>query len=313
MALPRSLGAPASVLAAIALAACGGGSDHEARPPTAGGAPIVHSPRNGSTDVIVGATRQAEQGLLAAIDVRALRAAGFKARVEPGFGNATAALDAVATGTIDAYPDYGDALLSAAGAGEGGDTARRLRSRLAARDAVALPGGALSRGLGVVVAGRTAHRLELRKISDLKGSEVRVAGPRACKRQPDCLQALRRAYGRRFLRFVGVRPDLVHDSLRSGPKAAAIVQTTDPHIGRDGEVLLDDDRGVLPAFPVGVVVRREVAREGGRALRRAIEGAGSALTVPLMQELVARVAFDERPPSLVAGEYLLSARLIRPG
>jgi osmoprotectant transport system substrate-binding protein len=318
MAVHRSLGGLASVLASIALAACAGGS---AETPTAPKkAPIVHSGRNASTQVVVGATGSPEQRVLAQIDVEGLRAAGFRARVQGGFTGAPDALDGVATASIDVYPDYADGLLAAVGARPSPrmtaqDALGRLRARLANRDAEALPGAALTRGPGVVVAERTARRLHLRRISDLRkeAPHLRLAGPRGCQRRSDCLPALRRTYGLRFRRFISVRRDLVHEPIRSGVAAATIVPTTDPRIGRGREVVLRDDRHAFTGSPVVVVVRREVARQGGTALGSAIARAGSALTIPLMQELVARVEFDQRPSAAVAARYLRTSGLVRRG
>jgi osmoprotectant transport system substrate-binding protein len=314
MAVHRPIGALASVLASTALVACGGGSAGTSTAPRS--APIAHSGRNASTEVVVGATGSPEQRVLAQVDAEGLRAAGFKARVQGGFGGAADALDAIGTASIDVYPDYADGLLAAVGARPGPrDALGRLRARLANRDAEALPGAAFTKGAGVVVAARTARRLHLRRISDLKSNarHLRLAGPRGCQRRPGCLPALRRAYGLRFRRFIGVRRDLVHEPIRTGLAAAAIVPTTDPRIGRGREVLLRDDRHAFPGSPVVVVVRREVAREGGTALGNAIERAGSALTVPLMQELAARVEFDQRPSAAVASRYLRASGLVRPG
>ena len=318
MAVHRSLGALAPVLASIALAACGGVSSETPTAPRS--APIVHRTKNASTQVVVGATGSPEQRVLAQIDAEGLRAAGFRARVQGGFTGAADALDAVATASIDVYPDYADGLLAAVGARPGprlsaDDAIGRLRARLANRDAEVLPGASFARGLGVVVAARTARRLHLRRISDLgkESRHLRLAGPRGCQSRPDCLPALRRAYGLRFRRFVAVRRDLVHEPIRTGLAAATIAPTTDPRIGRSREVLLRDDRHALPGSPVVVAVRREVARQGGTALGNAIEHAGSALTIPLMQELVARVEFDERPSAAVAARYLRTSGLVRRG
>jgi osmoprotectant transport system substrate-binding protein len=318
MSFHRPLGALASILAPIALAACSGGGAETPAPPRR--APIVHSVRNASTQVVVGATGRAEQRLLAQIDAQALRGAGFRARVQGGFSGPADALDAVATASIDLYPDYANALLAAVGARTGPPTTARdalgrVSSRLAHRDAEALPGAAFVRGPGVVVAARTARRLDLGRISDLrdKARRLRLAGPRGCQHRPDCLPALRRAYGLRFRRFIPVRRDLVHEPIRTGLAAATIVPTTDPHIGRNRERLLRDDRHALAGSPVAVVVRRQVARRGGPALANAIERAGSALTIPLMQELVARVEFDERPSPAVAAQYLRVSGLVRRG
>jgi osmoprotectant transport system substrate-binding protein len=312
MATRRPLGLIALLLA---LAGCGGSGSKSTAPSHA---PIVHRDAHSATQVVVGATGRPEQRLLSQIDADGLRAAGFRARVQGGFSGAADALDAISTGSIDVYPDYAANVLAALGAPTispmpAEDAMGRVRARLSQKDAEGFPGASFGRALGVVVAARTARRLKLTRIADLGKSapHLRIAGPRGCQRRPDCLPALRRVYALHFRRFVGVRPDLVHEPIRTGAAAATIVSTTDPHIGRDGEVLLRDDRRAFPGSPVVVAVRREAARRGGSALPSVLERAGSALTPSLMQELLARMEFDERPSAAVARQYLRASGLVR--
>jgi osmoprotectant transport system substrate-binding protein len=312
MAALRSVGAVASVLAALTLVACGGHRDRGAEILPSG--PISHSEANARTRVVVGATRRDEQRLLAEIDAQGLRAAGFVVRVQRGLRGPREALTAIFEGRIDVYPDFADQALAGAGAPVGQPTLSRLRARLAGKNAVVMPGAVAARSLGVVVARARARKLHLAKISDLrKHSPVRLAGPRGCDKRPHCIPALRRAYGSRFARFHAVRPDLVHEAIRTGRALGSIVSTDDPHIARGAETLLGDDRRAFPLSPVAVVVGNRAARRGARDLRGAIERAGAALTLPALEELNARVQFDQVSPPRVATEYLRGARIVRPG
>jgi glycine betaine/choline ABC-type transport system substrate-binding protein len=103
----------------------------------------------------------------------------------------------------------------------------------------------------------------------------------------------------------------VHEALRTGKALAIVVSTDDPHITRGGERLLADDRHAFPLSPAAVVVANRTARSGGGRLRGAIERAGSALTLPVLEELNARVQFDELSPAGAAAEYLRGARIVR--
>jgi osmoprotectant transport system substrate-binding protein len=310
MAALRSLGALASLLLALTLVACDGQRDRGARTLPSG--PIAPSEARARTRVVVGSTRRAEQRILAEIDAQGLQAAGFSVRVQDGLSGPREALAAISEGRIDVYPDFADLALAALDGPSGLPTLDRLRPRLADRNAVVVPGAAASRSYGVVVGAARARKLHLGKVSDLgKRSPVRLAGPRGCQRLPHCLPALRRAYGARFARFHPVRPDLVHEALRTGRASGIIVSTDDPHIARDGEVLLQDDLGAFPLSPVAVAVGNRAARRGGPAVRAALERAGAALTLPVLEELNARVQFDELPPSRVATDYLRSAGIVR--
>jgi osmoprotectant transport system substrate-binding protein len=107
-----------------------------------------------------------------------------------------------------------------------------------------------------------------------------------------------------------VRHDLVHEALRTGRYQVSIVSTTDPHVRRSGEALLVDDRRAFPAAGPVVLVRKALQRRGGQALRHAVDEADSGLTVEMMEELNARVEFDEDSPVRVARDYLRATGLL---
>ena len=61
--------------------------------------------------------------------------------------------------------------------------------------------------------------------------------------------------------------DLRHEVLKNGQADVSIVFTTDPQIKREGEVLLEDDKGMFPPYNSTLVVRDDVVKKAGPDLR----------------------------------------------
>lgn len=294
----RPLAAPAAVLACLALASCGGGGSSGASTGD-GGAPIAPRAANRRVTVVLASTGSSEQRLLTQIYAQAIKAAGFRVRLVAGLAAGATSIAALEQGRVNAYARFASV------------TARE-QSALERRGVALLPPGRPVRANGLAVPARTARRFQLREISGLAhhAAGMTLAVPRGCERRPDCLPALKRAYGLGFRAVRGVRPDLVHEALRTGRYQVSLVSTTDPHIRRSGEVLLVDDRGAFPAAGPVVLVRKALERGGGRALRDAVDKADSGLTVEVMEELNARVEFDEDSPVRVARDYLRATGLL---
>ena len=170
MAPLRSLGALASLLVLLALAGCGGHRDRGAETLPSG--PIAHSEANARTRIVVGAGGRPEQRILAEIDARGLRAAGFAVRVERGFRGPRQALAAISKGRIDVYPDFADLTLDGLGSPEGRPTLARIQTRLAGRNAVVMPGAVAARSFGVAV---TRVRRQLLGMGDAYGTSLQGA------------------------------------------------------------------------------------------------------------------------------------------
>lgn len=299
MAFLRPLAAPAALFACLALASCGGGDDSGA---SSGGAPISPGPGNRKVTVTMAYTRSPEQQLLAQVYAQTLRAAGFRVRLARDVGAGGPAVAALEQGRFNAYARFARVLAPE-------------QRHLSARGVVALPPGPPVRANGLATLARTARKYKLKEISALRdrAPDWTLAVPRSCERARDCLPALKRAYGLDFRRVRRVRPELVHEALRTGRAQVSLVTTTDPHIRRSGEVLLADDRRAFPAAGPVVLVRKALERRGGQALLSAVDKADSGLTEEVVQELNARVEFDDEPPVRVARDYLRATGLLSPG
>jgi osmoprotectant transport system substrate-binding protein len=314
----------ALALAGAPLSACGSDDDPGSGAATATQAApqIPHDKANADVSLTIGSKNFTEQRVLAEIFAQGLRAAGYSVNTMLDLGDEHAALGALRSGQIDAYPEYtGTALLSFFGKqpqelpkdpDEAFDEARRGFAR---EGLVAFPPTPFSSSNEVAVTQETAEKLGLQRISDLDGqeAELTLAGSRECRQRLDCLRGLERFYGLRFGKFIAVPIPERHEVLTSGEADVSIVFTTDPQIQRESEVLLEDDKSMFGPYNSTLVMREEVARRAGPELAATLKLIQAALTDENMQELNARVDLDGEEPAEVAKAYLTENGLIPAG
>jgi osmoprotectant transport system substrate-binding protein len=289
----------AALAACLAFASCGGGGDG-GNASAGREAPISRGEDAGSVTVAMAYTPSSEQRLLTQVYAQALKAAGFRIRLVRGLDAGAPALAALQRGRVGAYARFAR-------------IAPAEQRRLQKTGIAVLPPGPPLRSSALAVPARTARRFHLSEISGLRGRADRMtlAVPRGCERERACLPALKRAYGLDFKRVKRVRPELVHEALRTNRSQVSLVSTTDPHVRRSGEALLEDDRRAFPAAGPVVLAGRSLERRGGRLLRDTVDRADGGLTVDAFEELNARVEFDGQPPARVARQYLKATELLK--
>ena len=324
------------VLLALALpgglvSACGSGEGEDGSPGTVDGSTptpdtsvgtIRRNEANAGVRLTIGSKNFTEQVVLGEIFAQGLRAAGYEVATKLDLGNERAALKALESGEIDAYPEYtGTALLSFFGKQpdelprDSNDAFREAKRGFAKRGLVAFPPTPFTSSNEVAVTQETAKKLSLQRISDLEGEEgeLTLAGSRECRQRLDCLLGLQRVYGLRFGEFTPIPIPDRHEVLTSGDADVSIVFTTDPQIQRESEVLLEDDRGMFPPNNSSLVMREEAAEAAGPDLPRTLKMIQARLTDENMQELNARVDLDGQDPAAVAEAYLNENGLLGAG
>jgi glycine betaine/choline ABC-type transport system substrate-binding protein len=176
---------------------------------------------------------------------------------------------------------------------------------------VAYPPTPFSSANGVGMLTEKANELGVTTISDLKGKsqDLTLYGSPECRQRIDCLLGLEQLYGLKFKEFKPVDIGLRYEVLDKGQADASILFTTDAQLSEDPEkyLLLEDDKGVLPAGNVLFVASEKAAKEAGPDFAKTIELVQQGLTLPVMQELNARVDIDKQKPEDVAADYLQSA------
>jgi osmoprotectant transport system substrate-binding protein len=313
------------VVASLALAACGDdddddGGDGGAATQEESGGGIQRDEANAGTTITVGSKNFTEQKVLGEIYAQALEAAGYTVEKQLNLGDEKTALAALEGGDIDAYPEYtGTALLSFFGVQadklpkDPNAAYEQAREGFAEKNLTAFEPTPFTSSNEVAVTKETAEENNLTTISDLESvaGEFTLYGSPECRQRLDCLLGLQEVYGLEFQRFVPVDIALRHEVLTKGQADVSIVFTTDPQIQREEFVLLEDDKGMFPPYNSTLVMRNEVAEQGGAELEELVAQVNEGLTAEAMQELNARVDLDKETPEEVAGAYLSETGLVQ--
>jgi osmoprotectant transport system substrate-binding protein len=315
------------LVASLALAACGddddddgGGGGDTAAQEEGGGSGIQSDEANSGTTITIGSKNFTEQKVLGEIYAQALEAAGYTVEKQLNLGDEKTALAALEGGDIDAYPEYtGTALLSFFGVQadklpkDPNAAYEQAREGFAEKNLTAFEPTPFTSSNEVAVTQETAEENDLTTISDLESvaGEFTMYGSPECRQRLDCLLGLQEVYGLEFQKFVPVDIALRHEVLTKGQADVSIVFTTDPQIQRESFVLLEDDKDMFPPYNSTLVMRNEIAEQGGAAMEEVVAMVNEGLNAEAMQELNARVDLDKKTPEEVAGEYLSETGLVQ--
>jgi osmoprotectant transport system substrate-binding protein len=319
----------AAALAALSIGVAACGDDEEtatsesaatatAEAPAASGQ-IVNNPDNASVALKIGSKNFTEQKVLGEIYAQGLAAAGYETSTDLNLGDQDTALAALKGDQIDAYPEYTGTALVAFFGKDAADLPKdaqaayeEAKTLFEADGLTAFPPTPFTSSNEVAVSKETAEKYNLTNISDLSAvaGDLTLYGTPECRKRMDCLLGLETVYGLEFKDFVPVTPDQRHEVLSSGRADVSIVYTTDPQIKRNGEVLLEDDKGMFPPYNPTLVMKQETADAAGPDLATTIDLIQQPLTDDAMQELDARVDLDKKEPAEVAREYLIETGLI---
>jgi osmoprotectant transport system substrate-binding protein len=315
------------LVTSLALAACGddddddgGGGGDAATREESGGSGIQSDEANAGTTITIGSKNFTEQKVLGEIYAQAFEAAGYTVEKQLNLGDEKTALAALEGGDIDAYPEYtGTALLSFFGVAadklpkDEGQAYEQAKAGFAEKNLTAFEPTPFTSSNEVAVTKEIADQNSLTTISDLASVDDKFTmyGSPECRQRLDCLLGLQEVYGLDFKKFVPVDIALRHEVLTKGQADVSIVFTTDPQIQREEFVLLEDDKGMFPPYNSTLVMRNEVAEQGGAGLEEVVTMVNEGLTDEAMQELNARVDLDKKTPEAVAGEYLSETGLVQ--
>jgi osmoprotectant transport system substrate-binding protein len=313
----------------LGVAACGGGSDSTGSEATsaegtggesAAGA-IESNPDNAKVSLTIGSKNFPEQEILGEIYAQALAAAGYKVKSDLSLGSETVALKSVKSGAISGYPEYASTALTSffglepeevpADATEAWEKANEEfeKDELTAFEPTPF---ASANAVGTLKT--TAEKYGLKTISDLEGvsEKLTLYGSPECRQRIDCLAGLEKLYGLKFKSFKPVDISLRYTVLEKGQADLSILFTTDPQLSaeKDKFVILEDDKKVFPAGNVIFVTKKATAEKAGPDYEKTILQVQEGLTLPVVQELDARVELEKETPKAAAAAYLESAGYI---
>jgi osmoprotectant transport system substrate-binding protein len=320
------LGMAFAMLAALALAigvsACGSSSDNSSSTSSeaegGGGGAIVANPANGKVSLTIGSKNFPEQEILGEIYAQGLKAAGYKVKSDLNLGSETVAHKAVQSGAISGYPEYAStALTSFFGLepeevpSDANQAWEKANEEFEKEGLVAFEPTPFASANAVGLLKSTAEKYGLENVSDLEGISEKLSlyGSPECRQRIDCLAGLEKLYGLKFKSFHPVDISLRYTVLEKEQADLSILFTTDPQLSAEKNkfVILKDDKHVFPAGNVIFVTTPKVVERAGPDYEKTIVQVQKGLTLPVMQELDARVELEKQTPKEAAAAYLKSA------
>jgi osmoprotectant transport system substrate-binding protein len=322
--LRMALAAMLALALALGIAACGssGSSSSESTSSeseeSSGGGAIVANPENGKVSLTIGSKNFPEQEILGEIYAQALTAAGYKVKSDLSLGSETVAHKAVKSGAISGYPEYASTALTSffglepeevpSGAAEAWEKANEEFGK---EGLVAFEPTPFASANAVGTLKKTAEKYGLENVSDLEGISEKLSlyGSPECRQRIDCLAGLEKLYGLKFKSFHPVDISLRYTVLEKGQADLSILFTTDPQLSAESDkfVILEDDKHVFPAGNVIFVTTPKVVEKAGPDYEKTILEVQEGLTLPVVQELDARVELEKQTPKEAAAAYLKSA------
>lgn len=248
----------------------------------------------------VGSKRFTESYLLAAVVTETLRDAGVAAVHRPGLGNTAVLEQALASGSIDVYPEYSGTIVRELLGREGRPTLDELNAWLAPRGLKAGVPLGFDNSYALALRRGDAERLGLATLSDLAkpaARGLRLGLSHEFLGRADGWPALKRAYGLPFGSPAGLDHGLAYAALTQQQVDVIDVYTTDAKLARSELVVLRDDRGFFPAYDALLLMRAGFDEAPLRALAGRID-------TRRMMALNAAVELDGRPYAEVAREFV---------
>jgi osmoprotectant transport system permease protein len=265
-------------------------------------APAAHA-------LVVGSKRFTESYVLGEIVRQVLTDAGIAAQHRQGLGNTAVMEQALATGSIDLYPEYTGTIVRELLKKEGSPSLEQLNAWLAPKGLKAAVPLGFNNSYALAMREDDAARLGIATISDLARSKatLRFGLSHEFLVRADGWGALQRAYGLPFTPGSGLDHGLAYQALAAGQVDVVDAYTTDAQIARLRLRLLRDDRAFFPRYdavllmrtavderPLGAALTGRIDDERMRALNGEVEIDGRSF------EAVARAFVAQNKASAVA-------------
>lgn len=302
----RIVVASAFAASALALTACGGGSD-----PLDTSSDSGDSGSSSSESIIVGSANFPENELLAEIYAGALEAKDVTVQKKLNIGSREAYIPGLEDGSIDLLPEYSGNLLSFLDAETGAVSSEDVYAALPE----ALPEGltVLEQSTAedkdvVTVTKETAEKHSLVSIGDMKGKNLVLGGPPEWKTRATGVPGFEKNYGVTFKEYkvLDAGGPLTVNALKNGQVDAADIFSTDPNILAEGWVTLEDPENQFAAQNVLPIINEEKASQ---TVTDALNAVSAVLTTENLTEMMEKVIMEQQEPADVAAEFLSSNNL----
>ncbi len=151
-----------------------------------------------------------------------------------------------------------------------------------------------------------AEEKGIKKISDLKGKDLRVAFSPGFAERNDGWSSIKNAYGIDF-KYEIIDHGLLYKAVSSNAMDLVDVYSTDAKIGKNDMVLLEDDLNVFPAYEAAIVARVDLSPKVVQHLK----DLENTIDTDLMMKMNGKVEFDKMTFCKVASDFLFEKGLAK--
>ena len=257
----------------------------------------------------VGSKRFTESYVLGEIVTQTLVGKGVAAEHRQGLGNTGILERALASGSIDIYPEYTGTIVRELLKREGNPGLDELNEWLAPRGLkAAIPFG-FNNTYALAMLETRARALGITKISDLRqprGDALRLGLSHEFLQRADGWPALKAAYGLPIEPGAGLDHGLAYEAIAAGKVDLIDGYSTDAKVGRYRLRVLEDDRAFFPRYEAVLLMRAAVDPAPLRGLEGRID-ASTMIALNAQVELDGR-SFAEVAKGFVAGDDRSTAK-----
>ena len=257
-------------------------------------------PATAADRLVVGSKRFTESYLLGEIVLQTLQAQGIAAEHKQGLGNTGVLEQALASGSVDLYPEYTGTIVRELLKREGNPGLAELNTWLAPRGLKAAVPLGFNNTYALALLETTAQRLSISRISELAGAKaqsLRYGLSHEFLARADGWPALRKAYSLDAVVPTGLDHGLAYDAIKDGQVDLIDIYSTDAKVGRYALRVLIDDRQFFPKYDAVLLMRMAV----DPAPLRGLEG---RIDAPTMTALNAQAELDGMAFAEVARRFL---------
>lgn len=285
----------------LLLGACGSGGDDDDNGASGGGDEAKGS-------LTVGSDAFPEAQIVGEMYAQVLEDAGYDVDRKLDLQTREVRLPAMESGEIDVAPEYVASLLSVIDPeadleGTADEVRERLTDPLAEDGLELLDHSDAVDTNAFAVTQEKADELGLSAVSDLEGvaGDMTLGAPAECPERPFCIPGLKDVYNVEFGDFKALEYGAATvQALNADRIDVALIFSTDPLVGENDLVVLEDDKNLQSADNIVPLVRQDIPDEAKDLLNEV----SAVLTTGEITDLNARVAIEQEDAADVAREYL---------
>jgi osmoprotectant transport system permease protein len=259
----------------------------------------------------IGSKRFTESYILGEIVAQSARRAGAEAVHKPGLGNTAILVQALANGSIDAYPEYTGTIAREILKAEDDLDLAQLNARLRSLGLAASVPFGFSNSYAIGLRRDYAAEKKIRRISDLAAHpRIRWGLSHEFLGRRDGWPGLKAAYSLPHEVPRGLDHGLAYEALAAGEVDAIDLYSTDAKIARYGIAVLDDDRRYFPRYDAVILHRLDVPAKYPKAWA-AISSLAGRIDTATMIALNGKAELDKLDFAAVAAGFLGDAATVR--